>query len=228
MFDRVWELLRNTDTLLDEAWRDSRGMLVQCRQMYELVIPALTEATSDRVLARVAAMDRELNDKQRAIRKKVFEHLALGKGVDIIHGLELTAIVIDLERIGDLTKNIGELTEMFRQPMEFGPYQQRFEQVHEMVTILFELTQEALAHRDADKAREAMDLYPKASRLCEASLREVVGGPPTADDECDVERVHLVLVLLLRYLKRVAAHLKNVCSALVNPFHQIGFRDGLT
>jgi hypothetical protein len=31
-------------------------------------------------------------------------------------------------------------------------------------------------------------------------------------------------VLLLRYMKRVAAHLKNVCSAEVNPFHRIGYR----
>ena len=31
-------------------------------------------------------------------------------------------------------------------------------------------------------------------------------------------------VLMLRYLKRVAAHLRNVCSAEVNPFHRIGYR----
>jgi hypothetical protein len=29
----------------------------------------------------------------------------------------------------------------------------------------------------------------------------------------------------MRYLKRVSAHLKNVASSVVNPYHRIGFRE---
>jgi phosphate uptake regulator len=31
--------------------------------------------------------------------------------------------------------------------------------------------------------------------------------------------------LYLRYLKRVSAHLKNVATSVVNPFHRIGYRE---
>ena len=37
---------------------------------------------------------------------------------------------------------------------------------------------------------------------------------------------HAVTVALyLRYLKRVSAHLKNVATSVVNPYHRIGFRE---
>lgn len=227
MFDKLWEVLSNSETLLDEAWRDCRAMLVQCRQMYEIVIPALTQQTSERILAKVHQMDHELNNQQRDVRKKVFEHLAVSRGSELLRGFELTAIVIDLERIGDYTKNIGELTDMLRQPMIFTYYQEAFDEIHALVTEMFELTNEAIAQRSKEKAKAAMDLYPAVSRLCDDTLRAVLSGESPSGEQCDIKRAHLGLVLLIRYLKRVAAHLKNVCSALVNPFHQIGFRDGL-
>ena len=33
------------------------------------------------------------------------------------------------------------------------------------------------------------------------------------------------LAIYLRYLKRVSAHLKNVATSVVNPYHRIGFRE---
>ena len=223
--DRIWEILRNSRSLLDEAWHDAEGMLVKCEQMYEMVIRALVDETSDQVLVQVANMDREINDSQRAVRKKVFQHLAVGRGTDLLRGLELTAIVIDVERIGDYTKNIGELSQMLKGRMDLGAYAAAFQQVHDLVSRMFRLTREALANRSPEKGKAAMDLYPRVSRICDRTLREVLGGE--GDGEGCYLRSHLGLVLLLRYVKRVAAHLKNVCSAIVNPFHQIGFRDGL-
>ncbi len=225
MFDRIFEILKNSETLLDESWRDSQDMLTLSRQMYEMVIAALTDETSDRVLAQVNNMDRELNDKQREVRKKVFEHLALSRGSDILHGLELVTIVIDLERIGDYTKNIAELAEMMRGSMDFGQHFEAYDRVHELVTEMFEATQVALAKRSPDKGKEAMDLYPEVSRICDKTTRTLL---QVNEERDEIKRTHLGLILLMRYLKRTAAHLKNACSAVVNPFHQIGFRDGLS
>jgi len=33
------------------------------------------------------------------------------------------------------------------------------------------------------------------------------------------------VALYMRYLKRVSAHLKNVATSVVNPYHRIGFRE---
>ena len=45
------------------------------------------------------------------------------------------------------------------------------------------------------------------------------GGAPesSADAAC--------LALYIRYLKRVCAHLRNISTSIVNPFHRIGFRE---
>jgi len=41
------------------------------------------------------------------------------------------------------------------------------------------------------------------------------------DLEC---REYAALALYTRYLKRPAAHLSNIASSLVNPFHRIGYK----
>ena len=33
------------------------------------------------------------------------------------------------------------------------------------------------------------------------------------------------MALYLRYLKRVSAHIKNVATSVVNPYHRIGYRE---
>jgi phosphate uptake regulator len=43
------------------------------------------------------------------VRRKVLRYLAIAGTVDLVPGLVLTGIVIDIERIGDYTKNIAEL-----------------------------------------------------------------------------------------------------------------------
>jgi phosphate uptake regulator len=227
MFSQIWKMLQSSETLLDEAWRDSSAMLVHCRQMYDRVIPNLAHPDGNQIVSHIAHMDRELNEQQREVRKKVFEHLAFSRGSNVESGLQLASIVIDLERIGDYTKNISELNGMLPQPLSFGEYQDRVTRLHELVSQLFDLTEESFNLRSADRARRAMRLYPQISKLCDKTLRQVIAGNTTADSDCSIERSHLGLVLLLRYLKRVAAHLKNVCTAFVNPFHQFGFRDGL-
>ncbi len=224
MFERIWEFFSGSETLLDDAWRSTGEMLVNCETMYEMVIQALSDEASDNVLTEVHGMDQCLNDDQREVRKMVFEHLATSNNVDIVHGLELTAIVIDLERIGDYTKNIGEIATMLPGPMEFGKYDEALDRVHEIVTRMFELTRQAVCLRSPEKGRAAMDLYPRVSRLCDRTMARVAD---LEEEGGQYDRSHLCLILLLRYLKRVSAHLKNVCSAIVNPFHQIGYRDGL-
>jgi hypothetical protein len=46
----------------------------------------------------------------------------------------------------------------------------------------------------------------------------------TGSPDDTIQRRILGLVMLLRYLKRIAAHLKNICTAISNPFPKIGFR----
>jgi phosphate uptake regulator len=191
--------------------------------MFNIVIQAMREEETADVKAKIAVMDRQVNKVQREVRKMVLEHLAISRTSNLLKGLQLIVIVIDLERIGDYTKNIGELIEMFPSKMDFGPYEERVIHVHEQLKEMFELTKEALSKDSVESGRAVMKIYPTVSRTCDNTIKASVTNNA---NEAFVPRRDLALVLLMRYLKRVAAHLKNASSAVVNPFPQIGYREG--
>ena len=62
-------------------------------------------------------------------------------------------------------------------------------------------------------------------RLYSMNLNEEAGveikGEGTPQDPTDA----ICLALYIRYLKRICAHLRNIASSIVNPFHRIGYRE---
>jgi phosphate uptake regulator len=165
-------------------------------------------------------MDRQLNKVQQDIRKKVFEHLAVSKGQDLLSGLILTSIVIDLERIGDYSKNIGDLVNLFDGSIDLGDRRDALYLQLDRSNEIFDLTREALAEQDKESAKKCMKLYGKISKDCDSMLEEIISH---AKNDAAVSKADLSLVLLLRYFKRVGAHLKNIASATVAPFPMIGY-----
>ena len=223
--ERLWEILMSKESLLDEAKEECLRMLDLGKEMFVIVLGAIKDLTSHEVRGQVARMDKEVNREQREVRKKVFEHLAISRGRDLLEGLRITSIVVDLERIGDYTKNIGELVDMLPGQLVFERYEERFQEVLSLTLSLFDLTKNAVAESDEEQAREAMRVYDRVSKLCDGTIQDVIKGETLGDT---VEKCHLGLVLMLRYMKRVGGHLKNISSATVNPFDSIGYRVGAT
>ena len=223
MWKELWNLLSQSESLLDEARRESLEMLSLAQEMFEVVLEAMVEEIDKETMHRIAKMDRELNDKQQDIRRKVFEHLAVSKGSDLLMGLVLTSVVIDLERIGDYTKNIGEAVSFFPGRLDCTPHGTKCEDVIDRIRRLFVLTIKSFERADPQKARESADFYHLISRDVDETINAMLGaGSP----EESIERRTLGLVLLLRYLKRLGAHMKNICTAISNPFPAIGYRPG--
>jgi phosphate uptake regulator len=157
------------------------------------------------------------------VRKKVFEHLAISRGRDLLEGLRITSIVVDLERIGDYTKNIGELVEMMPGRLDFGDHEKVFQKVKGLALDLFDLTYKALEEKDEEKASQAIREYDQVSKASDAQIKLVVAGKEMSET---VEKRDVALLLFFRYTKRICAHLKNINTAVVNPFHQISYRPG--
>ncbi len=219
MLDKLLGLVGSSEALLDEAKADSLEMFRKTREMFRISTEALRDEITDENWNRLTQMDQEVNRQQMQVRKKVFSHLAVARARDLLTGLQLVSVVVDVERVGDYTKNIGELAKSTPGSLDFAPYDEHVRRAEDDILELFDRAHDALAHNDGNVAREAMEQYRTISHWCDRTLEEILVEVPDGG----VDRSMLILVLHIRYLKRVGAHLKNAVSVVVNPYHRIGY-----
>jgi phosphate uptake regulator len=68
-----------------------------------------------------------------------------------------------------------------------------------------------------------MSKYDAISRKCDSIIKAIFESESFRKKD-KVEKHLVAYTMMLRYIKRVNAHLKNVASTVVNPFHRIGYR----
>jgi len=223
MWKTIWNLVNRQVDLLSEAHREAVAMLDLDREMFIIVQDSLDKDLSDDELLGIRRMDLTLNEAQQEIRRKVFEHLAIAKGDNLLSGLILTSIVIDLERIGDYSKNIGELVQAFPGQLGFGERQGFLDNVRVQLIEIFDLTRRALKEQSESSSVKCMDKHNQLAIECDKLLEDIM---QKADKDSSVTKADLAIVLMLRYFKRVSAHLKNIASATIAPFPMIGYHLG--
>jgi phosphate transport system protein len=130
--------------------------------------------------------------------------------------------VIDIERIADYAKNIYDLARYHPHRLHAGSLEAEVVDIETRVGELFRLMVDAFKTSDVDKARTIMlDYKSRLATECEGIVMRIVSGAVTdlaADDAA-------TLVLYIRYLKRIAAHSRNLVSGIVNPYHRIGYKE---
>ena len=97
-----------SDSLLDRAYNRSFEMLDLTHQMFLEAKKVLRHSDNNKIDFDINDQDSKVNKFQREVRKDVFNHLTMAGTESLASDLVLVSIVIDLERIGDLTKNIIE------------------------------------------------------------------------------------------------------------------------
>lgn len=224
MLERMWDAFKGNRNLIGESRVKALDMLDTSREMLRIVVNAMHDSSDIRIQDRIRLMDQKVNDQQQEVRKMVFEYLVIGQGKNLLEGLQMMIVVNDLERIGDYGKNLGELVDMVPGKLDFHEFEERFNEIQTAVLAMFDMTHKALESDDAEMAKAVMDRYGVIARKCDNVIEEVF---LSAKDRELVESWKLGFVLTVRYLKRVGAHLKNVCTAVVNPFHRIGYRSGV-
>jgi len=162
-------------------------------------------------------IDRQLNELQIAIRRRILEHLAINPAQDINASFVLAILVIDLERIGDYAKNLDEIAKHYPEPISGGA----FDPLHPMaerVKEMFRETKIAITESDEELARKVMADQANLAMQADRLMDQLIESKDVSVKE------GIVVALLSRYIKRVSAHLKNVASSVVNPYHRIGYR----
>ena len=91
--------------LCQEAFDESLLMLAESQSMFGDCVAALHAEGS--LVADIYERDQQINRYERSVRRKIVTHMSVSAKPDINMGLVLTSLVVDIERIGDYTKNIA-------------------------------------------------------------------------------------------------------------------------
>ena len=211
--------LFKSEGLCEEAFDEAILMLETCEGMYRDSIRALHEKGTP--VDDLYQRDRQINKYERSVRRKIVTHMSVSSKPDINMGLVLTAIVIDIERIGDYTKNILELALGLAEPFDGLELDDDVREIEKTVGDMLKDVVPTLRNTDEARARSIIEQHAKISSTVEKDILLL------RDSKVLTGRSgHAVTVALhLRFLKRVSAHLKNVATSVVNPYYRIGFRE---
>jgi phosphate uptake regulator len=218
MLQELLDMFRK-ETLLDDSLVQAQRMLEEGRVMFITAVHSLREHDTAEMPFDIREKDRLINALQQQIRRDLLTHLSISGVKDMNASMVLASIVIDLERIGDYTKNIAELAEWHPRRLEAGPYERPVQEAEERVRELFDGVIGALQKSDATLAGEILADHRNLTQRCDEMVRELIAGR----DKLDKSEA-ITIALYVRYLKRVGAHLTNIASAIVNPFDRIGFK----
>ena len=221
IFREIVNLWKSED-LLSQAWDESYKMMMLSNEMFTQAIKYLREGENDETIRMLKKRDVEINTFQRDVRKKVVTHYAISQDIeDLPNGLVLLNMVVDVERLGDYTKNILDLALNHPNIIKSEEFSEDLYHVEQEVISRFSKTIEAIHTQDADVARSMMVSYKETlTSVSDDIVNGCISGEITLGDESKT----VSLALYARYLKRIGAHLKNITTVLVNPFDAVGYK----
>ena len=196
-------------------------MLTLSHVMFTDAIGALRSGEKNKVIKSIKQRDTDINKYQRDIRKKVVTYYSISKDVtNLDSGLVLINMVVDIERIGDYTKNILDLAKHHPKKFVSEKISDDLRVIEKAVIERFGNTIKAVEEMDEEVARELIKSYRSdLGKLSDSLVASSISGKL----QIGVEHKASSMVLYARYLKRIGAHLKNITSVVVNPFESIGY-----
>ena len=138
---------------------------------------------------------------------------------NIIPGLILTSIVIDIERLGDYTKNIMDLAIAHPKRLTCGGLEEDVKNIEDNVMELFDQVIPTVKETDKRQAQQLIEGYWWILKKSDEYLTALIQEKDTTLTTGNA----VSTALYIRYLKRVAAHLINIATSVVNPFEAISF-----
>ena len=224
MFKEFFNLIKKQD-LLTQALNDSYEMSSIALEMFNLVTEMLfldlNAKVSDDEVEEVKKKDYLLNHFDRSIRKKVFEHVTVNEKADqeLYTSLTLITIVQNLERLGDYSKNLNEIAEI-KHVLKSDEYNILLKKYVDMLKSMYKDTFKSFKQADVDTATEVIDIHFKFKSEIDDKLIEL------AIKEPDTNVNYVTYALILRYFKRISAHLMNIATSITNPIDKIGYYVG--
>jgi Na+/phosphate symporter len=208
------------DSLIDQAYERTYQMIDITYDMYKEIKMRLRDNADYKFSFDIRNQDIAINKYEREVRRNVFNHLCVSGMGDLNSGLVLVSIIIDIERVGDYTKNMVELAEIIDKILKGGKFEKDLHKVEKAVEDTFKRVREVLEEADDKKAAKLLTEYKWVNKMCDQHVSDLLNKKETKMSSTKA----VALSLYFRYLKRINSHLRNVASSVVNPFPRIGFK----
>lgn len=219
MFRSILDFWKGRD-FLEQVLGEFSQMLVESEHIYKLVVDALREGADTAQLgAQIYEIDRQINARQIAIRRRIVEHMAIQPHADLRLSLVLMSVVKDAERLGDYVKNLFEVFELHEGPIASTQLEEYFGDLPLEIGALFSHTREAFVESNEDLARQVIGKHRSAIKRCNDIMESVAHNNSLSVNDA------VCLALLARFLKRVSAHLGNIATSVVVPVDRLDYFD---
>lgn len=220
MFKQIFNLFKS-DSLYVQALEECHEMLDIDLKMFQESINVLRNKDNSESSFDIRKADLKINEFERSVRRKVMTHLAVSGTDDLGSGLILISVVTDIERIGDYTKNIYDLSKFYTKRLNGHNLESDLSNVEEKVVSLFQNSIKAFKDQDLELARQLMKDYKESiSKQSDKITNDIISGKLSMDADTAT-----AVAMYSRYLKRIGAHSRNLISSVVNPFERIGYRE---
>jgi len=218
MFDSLLAFWRGKD-FLTQVLEDLRKMLDHAETMFRMVCQTLLDnAEQPDLKERIYAIDKQINELQQGIRKRVMEHMTLQPAVETSSCLCMMSVAKDAERLGDYAKNLYEVIGLREKPIDRDQFATFFNGLDAEILTLFDQTRKAFVDGDESKARAAWNVEHRLAKQCDAIVENVAHSDlPSNTAVC--------YVLIARYFKRTIAHLANIATAAILPVDKLDYFD---
>lgn len=219
MWKNLVNLWRSND-LLKQAWDQSFEMLKIDQEMFFEAVEGLRYTNSNKINEDVRNKDKLINQYEQEVRKKVMMHCSINPAAGLAEGMALISIVIDIERIGDYTKNMVDLAMKHPKKLSGGIFEEDLVKIEAAVKDTFIKMREFLETSDQEKTMALIKKYKWVNPLCDTCMAGLI----EQKDDTLSPGSSAALALYFRWLKRIYSHLRNIGTSIVNPFDKIGFK----
>lgn len=216
---KKWITIFQKDTLMDRAYHQSFEMLDITREMFLKAKESLRFRDGFEGHLDVRKKDKQINRYEQEVRRNVFNHLAVSGADKLPSGLVLVSIIIDLERIGDYTKNMVDLALNHPAKLNGGMFEESILKIEKSLESNFIKTKQCFESGDDRLALEFLNEFKWVNQACDDCLYALVRE---ADKEIRPGDA-VSLGIYTRWLKRINSHLRNIKTSVVNPVDRIGF-----
>ena len=221
IFTEIISVWRKED-LLSEAWEKSLEMLDLSHNMFVKAVKKSKKQESLSVLKQLKNRDKEINKYQREVRRKIITHFSLQNNInDISSIMVLMNMVVDIERIGDYSKNILDLAIYFPERLNTKILHPELHEIEQVVKSRFDKTVDAIKTEDVELASKLIKGFKKqVTTASDRIVNNIISGELILESGSE----SAAIVLYARYLKRIGSHLKNITTTIINPIDSIGYQ----